>query len=180
MYKWQPNEDEDKDLRLNEDQKTEDAVVYEGTEPFVIDDVDIDNQDKKPKNALAKRFMDLCGQGYKPHEAAKLVGSTMKGLVGNDQFKRQVQQLIQTASLTPEMRKEMIRSGLNHIFISNINNPDKESQKLAIEAAKVIGSDPDVGLNAAPQAGIQINLNALGSVLEKTQTIDVKPIEEDK
>lgn len=175
MYKWQPNEDPDPDLRINENNKSEDAVPYEVGEPFVVDDVEIDNRDSKPKNAMAKRFTELITQGYKPHEAAKLIGSTMRGLVGNDQFKKQVQQLIETASLVPEMRKEMIRSGLNHIFISNINNPDKESQKLAIEAAKVIGADPEVGLNAPPQGtGIQINLNTLGNVLDKVEIIDIK------
>ncbi len=174
MYKWQPNEDEDKDLRITENQKTQDAVPYEVGEPFVVDEVDIDNRNSKPRNALAKKFLDLCGQGYTPGEAAKTIGSSLKGLVGNDQFKKQVQSLIQTASLAPELRKEMIRAGLNQIFITNINQPDKESQKLAIEAAKVIGSDPDVGLNAQPQAGISINLNTLGNVLDKVQIIDIK------
>ncbi len=177
MYKWEQPEESDKDLRLNEDQVKDDASPLEVLEPFPLD-VETDHQNKAPKNGIAKRFLELTGQGYKAHEAAKLMGSTIKGLVGNDAFKRQVQQLIETASLSADLRKEMLRAGLNRIFMENVSNPDKESQKLAIEAAKVIGSDPDVGLNAQPQAGIQINLNTLSTVLDKIDVIDIKPIEE--
>ena len=175
MYKWQPPEEEsDKDLRIEDNQVKDDAVPYVVEESFNVD-VDIDSVDKRPKNALAKTFHELVGQGLKPHEAAKRLGHTMKGLMSNESFTKQVQSLIDTATLPPDVRKAMIRSGLNAIFMQNINQPDKESQKLAIEAAKVIGSDPDVGLNAQPQAGIQINLNTLSSVLDKLpETIDIK------
>lgn len=179
MYKWQPPEDPDRDLRVIETLETESSSEIQTGEDLSVD-VESDFQNKPPKTALAKRFVELTGQGYKPHEAAKLMGTTMKGLVGKEAFTKAVQSLIKEASMVPELRKEMIRSGLNKIFMENVGNPDKESQKLAIEAAKVIGSDPDVGLTAQPQAGIQINLNTLGTVLDKANVIDVKLIEEDK
>lgn len=165
---------EDKHLRLNEED-SKDAVPYEISEGFDLD-IDATSENKPAKNTLAKRFMDLVGQGYKPHEAAKTVGTTMSGIMGNEAFKKQVKQLVESASMPNDIRKEMVRAGLNRIFMENVARPDSNSQKLAIEAAKAISSDPDVGLNAIPNPGIQININELDNVLAKAaeKIIDIK------
>ena len=69
----------------------------------------------------------------------------------------------------------MVRAGLNRIFITNVESSDVNQQRLALDAAKQIGADPEVGLNVEPTGGIVINIGELDAVFAQIQ--NAKPPE---
>lgn len=140
--------------------------------------IEVESKDKPAKDSLSKKFINLIGQGYKPGEAAKLVGTSIKGIMSDNKVKKQLERLAKDYRLSADVRREMVRMGMNKILLDNIDSSDINNQKLALDAAKAIGSDTEVGINAPPQPGIQINvgnLQGLFSAIEvpKEEVIDV-------
>lgn len=65
----------------------------EPEEELIIDNIseEIEHEviEKKEKGTLAKKFISLIGQGYKPGEAAKMVGTSVKGLMSSSRIQKE-------------------------------------------------------------------------------------------
>lgn len=126
-------------------------------------DIEVVAKDKPDKNLLSKKFVNLIGQGYKPGEAAKLVGTSIKGIMSDSKVRKQIEGLLKDYKLQADVRRDLVRATTNKIVLENMDG-DPTQQKLALDAAKVIAADTEVGINAPPQPGIQINVGNLTSV----------------
>lgn len=150
---------------LGEDTQHHIRQSSEPEEELIIDNVtDIEHEaiDKKEKGTLAKKFINLIGQGYKPGQAAKLVGASVKGLMSSSRIQKEVKELLETYTLGADIRRQLVRAGMNQLAIENLGaDGDK---KIALDALKAIGSDTEVGINAPPQVALQINVGALENI----------------
>lgn len=154
---------------------------------LTIDDfyctIEVEAKNKPPKDNLSKRFINLIGQGYKPGEAARRVGTSIQGLMSDNKIKKQIENLAKNYHLTADVRRQLVRMSTTKILLDNIEG-DTNQQKLALDAAKSIGSDTEVGINAPPQPGIQINVGNLAGLFssidipqeEQETIIDIQPI----
>lgn len=126
------------------------------------------NTDKNaPVIAAAEKFVDLVtNKRVTPKKAAEKIGTTIEQIVNNEQMKAAVEQLMFAAELPVEIRKRMLKAGLNKIFIENVNATEPKRVKIALEAAKQIGQDPEIGTQQ-PEGGVIINLGELESVRSK-------------
>lgn len=178
MSDWIRQEDTPDLLKFDSSFSSEDETIELESSDL---DVESESLDKKPKDTLAKKFINLLGQGYKPGEAAKLVGTSIRGIMSQKAFRDKVKNLVDTYNLTPDIRRAMVRAGLNQIAMDGLNSTDPSEKKLALDALKVIGSDTEVGTNAPPQPAVQINvgnLEELFTKLDSVDTIDVEPVRE--
>jgi hypothetical protein len=180
MDQWiRPGQDEGAHLQ-QEEKLLEESLELESN----IMSIEHEAFDKRLKDQLSKKFINLLGQGYKPGEAAKLVGTSIRGIMNQNKFKKDVQLLVETYNLPPDIRRAMVRAGMNQIVMENLKVPEATAQKLALDALKAIGSDTEVGINAPPQPGIQINLGNLTDVFaafakdDKMVVIDHKETED--
>jgi len=82
-----------------------------------------------------------------------------------------LEQLVGTYFLPPEARKQMVRAGLNKIFLDNVDSEEINNQKLALDAAKQISSDPEVGLQQETGGGVFINISELQGVFAQLRTM---------
>lgn len=159
--------------------------------PVVDNEINVEVTTKIDQNIKAKRFLELVQGGVAQWDAAKQMGTTIKDLYQTQGMKSAVKRLIETNNLPAAVRKELVRSGLNKIFMENVDGGPKE-QKLALQAAKQIASDPDVALNLPP-SNISVNvdvskLNELFKSLKPSEAlagldiedVDFEEIKEDK
>lgn len=128
--------------------------------------VEVIETTETPAKKMAGRFLDLVRSGERPGDAAHMLGTTLKEMDKSIAVQEALRELV-PYHMKPELRKEMVRMGLNKVFLDNIRSADKDYVKLALDAAKQIGSDPDVGLNAAPAGGVTIDLGSLGDLLSE-------------
>lgn len=136
-------------------------VVLNPEEQSLESDVNL----KPNKSIKAERYLELIAAGEPAHRAARFVGSTAGEMAKNPDMKAAVKKLIDEGTMPALVRKAMIRAGLDKIFMENLEN--KKGHKTAIQAAKLISSDPDVGLNIPPQgASVNIDLGILDKLLE--------------
>ena len=156
-------------------ESTEDELVIDN-----ISGVSIEHEaiDKKEKGTLAKRFTELVGQGYKPGQAARLVGSSVKGIMSSSRVKKEVATLLETYTLQADVRRALVRAGLNQLALENLGA--EGDKKVALDALKAIGGDTEVGINAPPQPGIQINVGNLQSLFTDIPEPDKMGIEQKK
>lgn len=125
--------------------------------PVVDNEVNVELTKKVEQNIKAKRFLEMVKGGVPQWEAAKKNGTTIKAIYQTQGLRAAVKNLIETGTLPAAIRKELVRAGLNKIFIENIDGGPRE-QKLALQAAKQISGDPDVGLNIPP-SNISVNVD---------------------
>ena len=134
--------------------------------------VEISVRKGKNEGIKAKRFLELIQDGETPGRAAEAIGTTYKKIKKDLNIRAAAKKLIEENNFPAAARKEMVRAGLNKIFMENVDGGAKE-QKLALAAAKQIGADPDVGLTAPPSLiGLTIDMTQIKNVLQ-----NVKPIE---
>lgn len=136
------------------------------------------NRDRKSE-VVAKRFLDLIQMGEKPSYAAKKLGIPKldKKFMNQKEFRDAVKDLIETDTLPAAVRRMMVRAGANRIFMDNIKKGG--DPKLAIDAAKLIGADPEVGLNQPTLIGVPIDMGALAGMLSQLDKIpELKQLEE--
>lgn len=116
----------------------------------------------------AKRLLNRVQKGESLSEAASAERMTVADLKDPDNpIRASIQQLIGTYFLPPEARKQMVRAGLNKLFADNINSADPADKKIALDAAKQIGSDPEVGLGGEAGGGVIINIGELEGVFQQ-------------
>ena len=125
----------------------------------------------------ARRFLELVESGDSPTSAARKVDSRSNvskivGAVQDKDLRGKLKKLLERGRLPAEVRKEMVRAGLNDVFLEHVDGSPK-NQKLALAAAKLISDDPEVGLNAPiVTPGVTIDMGKFGELLGR-----MKPIE---
>lgn len=114
----------------------------------------------------ARRFMDLIAEGKKPAEAANDLHVRLGDLMADKHVKERVKEAIETWHLDDKVRKLLVRAVTNQLLVEGKDSDNVAEKKLALEAAKLIAADPDVGLQ---QQGpiVQIDLGALGNLLQQ-------------
>lgn len=115
-----------------------------------------------------KRFLDLIAIGNRPCRAAERTGVTnLKKFMSSKEFRDEVRDLIETDNLPAGVRRAMVQAGLNRIFMDNY----KKEPKIALEASKQIGADPEVGLNQPQLVGVPIDMGAIGQILAQFEKV---------
>lgn len=125
----------------------------------------------------AKRLLDRVSRGESLADAAKAERMTVAEVNAVDSpVRASLQQLIGTYFLPPEARKQMVRAGLNKLFMDNVSKEDPAAQKLALDAAKQIGADPEVGLTQEVAGGVIINIGELDGVFAQLRTAAIPEV----
>jgi len=118
----------------------------------------------------AKRLLDRVSRGESLSDAAKAERMTVAEIKSDDSpVRASIQQLIGTYFLPPEARRQMVRAGLNKVFLENVGSADPAAQKVALDAAKQIGADPEVGLTTVETGGVIVNIEGLAGIFEQIQ-----------
>lgn len=118
----------------------------------------------------AKRLLDRVSRGESLANAAKAERMTVAEIKSDDSpVRASIQQLIGTYFLPPEARRQMVRAGLNKVFLENVGSADPAAQKVALDAAKQIGADPEVGLTTVETGGVIVNIEGLAGIFEQIQ-----------
>lgn len=125
----------------------------------------------------AKRLLARVARGETLSNAANAERMSVAEINAVDSpVRASLQQLIGTYFLPPEARKQMVRAGLNKLFIDNVSSEDPAAQKLALDAAKQIGADPEVGLTQEVVGGVVINIGELEGVFAQLKTAPVPEV----
>ena len=88
----------------------------------------------------------------------------------------------ETGDVPMQVQKALVRAARLKLMVKNVHSDDLDAQKIALQAAKQIGSDPDVGLNQPAAVIALIDLGSLEEVfdhLPDENIIDVEVVEED-
>jgi hypothetical protein len=129
----------------------------------------------------AKRFVELVKGGKTPGIAADLIGTTLKNINSDLEMKDAVQKLLTTASLSGKIRQEMVKAGLNKMFMEGVEG-DIKQRKIALEAAKLISSSE--GLQTPQEVGVTIDFGTLAPVIKDLSlpgiTLKVEEISDEK
>lgn len=135
-------------------------------------DIDVDKTPPAPvRLGTAKKFVELVkDQKKSPEEAARILSLDLSTAGASEQMRLYTQKLLRSWAAGPDVRRELVRAGLNKIFMESLASGD---YKTALDATKQIGSDPDVGLNAAPQPIVNINIEAIEGIVSKMKPSDV-------
>lgn len=151
-----------------------------GDVPVLETKVEVANNDKGINTVAdrhAKRLLDRVQRGEtlaQASNAERIPVATLRN--AENPIHQSLQNLIGNYFLPPEARKQMVRAGLNRMFLANVESTDTNQQRLALDAAKQIGADPEVGLNLEPTGGVVINIGELDAVFKQIQTAPVPEI----
>jgi len=116
----------------------------------------------------AKRLLDRVQRGETLSAAADAERMTVAEIKNEESLiGMSVRQLIGSYFLPPEARKQMVRAGLNKVFAENVISADPAAQKVALDAAKQIAADPEVGLTATDAGGVIINIGELAGIFQQ-------------
>jgi hypothetical protein len=136
---------------------------------------------KRDGKVTARKFVELVRDQQKtPQEAASILNLDMKTLSTGPEFKHYCQILYKNWSAPAEVRREIVRAGLNKVAVESLANGDYET---FMTATKQIGSDPEVGLTAPPAPLVSLNIGSLDALMGKLSledVIDVTPVESTK
>lgn len=125
------------------------------------------------EEALAKKFSSLLKEGESLERAAKGTGSELKALLSMSEVRNRVTEIIENYTLPAQARKMWARAVANKILAETENV--KGAEKIALEALKFIGSDPEVGLQQANTVTVNLDRQALDKLLAEPVTIDFAP-----
>lgn len=136
-------------------------------------DIDATVSEVPERKTKARHFLELVNDGMPPSQAVRAVHTTMQDLRKDADVRAQLKDLIVVNRLPADIRKEMVRSGLNSLFMKNIGSDRLKDQKMALDVAKQISKDPEVGLSG-PVGGpsVTIDMGSFAGLLQK-----MKPIE---
>lgn len=138
-----------------------------------------DRRTRKPETKLAQKFADLVRDGKSPKTAASLLKINLADPQMYD-VRAEVESLLRGYAMKPEIAKEFVRASRNKILLESMGiNGGEKNYDLALNAAKQIASDPDVGLNAPPAPLVQLTFNSIEELLtnldEKGVILDAAP-----
>jgi hypothetical protein len=120
----------------------------------------------------AKRLLDRVAKGESLSHAASAERMKVSELKDPDNpIRASLQQLIGSYFLPPEARKQMVRAGLNKMFLENVSSTDANQQKIALDAAKQIAADVEVNITGNDASGnVIINIGELADVFKQLGT----------
>ena len=137
----------------------------------IIFTTEIASNDMGNPKMIANEVRDLIKQGLSAEEAAEQLGLDLKR---NGALRQQLRKLIAEVGNVPSMvQKELVRSARLKLMLKNVHSDDTDEQKIALQAAKQIASDPEVGLNQPPQVIALIDMESLGEVIKQLPDDDI-------
>ena len=142
---------------------------------FPIDNLIVDVGRDKPTpagTAIAQKFVDLLKDGKSPNAAARSMGTTFKRLMSLTEVQGMVKDLVENYTLHADARRLLVRATANKILLETQNVAGAE--KLALEAAKIISADPEVGLQQTV-VGVAVDRSALSKLFAEPVTIEFAP-----
>jgi len=118
---------------------------------------------------VARRMADLLVAGKDPDDYVPEDLRLHKG------FKRELQKLITAGYVPADLMRAAVRAGRNTMFMQLLGEglaaEDTDTKvsklKLALDTSKVIGADPEIGLNQPPGVQVNINIEDVKDILEK-------------
>lgn len=113
------------------------SVVNDPVGPALLE---VDIAPESERHAKVEKFVALVQGGMTPKGAAKKVGESLAGLASIDrEIYAKVEKLVRNNLLARGVREKMVEAALNKILVDNVDSCDAKAQKLALEAAKIIG-----------------------------------------
>lgn len=119
----------------------------------------------------AERFVDLVKHGKTAAQAAQAIGTTVRALNTHSDMQDAIAALVSVGELPAEVRRKMLKAGLNKIFMEGVGSDSVKERKLALEAAKLIGQDPEISLTEGDGAKVVFDLGDLAEVFKKPLTL---------
>lgn len=133
--------------------------------PVTTVELEIEPKEQSIVEVKAQRFVEALGRKQKPSEAAKSVGMSLVKIRNSEAMQEAIKALKDTFTIPPEMRRTMVRNGLNKLFLENIESEDPKRQRIALDTAKQIAADPEISLGSPESVSITFGSN-LESVIE--------------
>ena len=125
----------------------------------------------------AKRLLTRLKAGEPMQDAVRAERTTMAEIKDpRSPIRASLEQLVGQYFIPPEARRQMIRAGLNKLFIENVVSEDPMKQKTALDAAKQISLDPEVGLQQDQGGGVIVNIGDLEGVFKQLRKTMVPEI----
>jgi len=146
---------------------SEDVVVINE----VVTTLDYKNSEAKIK---AQRFADAIVSGMKPGQAADKVGTTLRAIKSSKEMQRVVEETIRTGHLSAEIRRLLVRSGLNQLLIQSLGSDDLQEREFSLKVIKQISLDPEVSTEQV-QGGVTIDLGELKDVVTNISLPNIAP-----
>ena len=138
-------------------------------DPNVTEEVSEATEEVSTPAVVARRMADLLVAGKDPDDYVPEDLRLHKG------FKRELQKLITAGYVPADLMRAAVRAGRNTMFVQLLgegltaqDTDEKVSKlKLALDTSKVIGADPEIGLNQPPGVQVNINIEDVKDILEK-------------
>lgn len=139
---------------------------------ILVDNYTTENNESKDivVQDTAQKFVDLLKQGKTPGEAAQAIGTTVRALNTQGDMQAAVAALVSIGELPAEVRRKMLKAGLNKMFMEGIGSDSVKERKLALEAAKLIGQDEGMA-EADGGTKVVFELGDLAEVFKKPLTL---------
>jgi hypothetical protein len=118
-----------------------------------------------------RAFVDLVKEGFAPEDAAEKIGLNLgeiSKISSQADMKSAVADVLQTGFIRSDVRKEVLRSGINKMIMEALLEGDRKS---FYDGYKLAASDPEIGLTG-PSVAIQnnIDISDLGDILKEFMT----------
>jgi hypothetical protein len=144
--------------------------------PVVDISVAVDETVESATRAKAKKMIHLIEAGETPGQAAKSVGTTLREIGTSAEMQEAIRALLSVSKLDAETRANMVRAGLNRLFMEAIAAPDMKNKRLALDVAKQIAADPEV--NAGTQDVISIDMTGIDARIKDVSLPGIEPPKE--
>lgn len=123
---------------------------------------------------VARRVADLMADGKSLQEAQTDVPEMLR--LSKD-LAAQVKKIIAMGHVPADITRAAVRAVRNRVMIDAFQeslteeNPEQKNsqRKIALEASKIIGADPEIGLNQPPAVQVQINIEDISDLLQKVK-----------
>lgn len=122
-----------------------------------------------------EKFMQLIQQGVEPEEATRTTGLNRLNIPPRELVKVFTESTLGNYYMNDAVRRQLVKASANKILIDSMMKGDSDT---ALKAIKQISSDPDVGLTAAPQPVVNININEAKEALDAVKDIEFDFAEE--
>lgn len=140
----------------------------------IVDEVEVSSlKDEISTPAIvARRVADLMVDGKTLAEAQEDVPDMLR--LSKD-LSAQVKRVIAMGHVPADILRASVRAVRNKVMFDSFQdslvetNADLKNaqRKLALEASKVIGADPEIGLNQPPQVAVQINIEDISDLIRQ-------------
>lgn len=140
----------------------------------IVDEVEVSSlkDEISTPQLVARRVADLMVDGKSLAEAQEDIPDMLK--MSKD-LASQVKKVIAMGHIPADILRAGVRAVRNKVMLDSFQeslieqNADLKNaqRKIALEASKIIGADPEIGLNQPPQVAIQINIEDISDLMSK-------------